>query len=142
MIVFDVVCSNAHRFEAWFRNSDAFEFQRERKDIECPCCGDRDVAKAPMAPRISRSGSRTESLPDPQEKATQHLAETMQMFRREIESSCDYVGDGFPEEARRIHYGEADERGIYGEASDEDASALKEEGIECHLLPSWLRRTD
>jgi hypothetical protein len=139
MIVFQLACTNDHRFEAWFRDSAAFERQCADGDIGCPLCADTRVGKAPMAPHIAKSAVKAEGADERAQKVTRELMEVMDNLRRHVEDTCDYVGVDFPEEARRIHYGEADPRGIYGEASENDTSALKDEGIEVHRFP-WLNR--
>jgi hypothetical protein len=169
MILFDLKCSHGHGFEAWFKSGNAYEAQVAAGEIVCPLCGDRGVSKAPMAPRIARfrsekgrseapppekppsEGARTgsgtpaapQSTPQSALQATLHaevLARLGEM-RRQVEENCDYVGDRFAEEARRIHYGEVDPRGIYGEASDAEAADLTEEGIAFSRMP-WLPRTN
>jgi hypothetical protein len=139
VILFQLACANDHRFEAWFRDSDAFDRQRAAGDIGCPFCDSSGVSKAPMAPHVAKSAVKAGSAEDRAQKVTRELMEVMDNLRRHVEDKCDYVGVDFPEEARRIHHGEADARGIYGEASENEASALKEEGIEVHRFP-WLNR--
>ncbi len=152
MIVYNLKCANEHVFEAWFRDSAAFDEQAAAKALACPTCGESKVEKALMAPRLGK-GARTEpaapAAPEPAvgHKAameTQKAGETMKALaelRRKIEENFDHVGPGFAEEARKIHYGEVDPRNIYGETSDEQAEALREEGIEFGRIP-WLRRHD
>jgi hypothetical protein len=152
MIVFDLSCGNDHVFEAWFRDSAAFEGQAERAEIACPVCGDRRVRKAPMAPRISTGkGRRREPEPqaaEPQAAEPQAApppapdapAEALRALRRLqtfIEKNFTNVGARFPEEARKIHYGEAEKRAIYGDATEAETDALREEGIEVERIP-WL----
>jgi hypothetical protein len=139
MILFQLACANDHRFEAWFRDSAAFDRQCAAGDIGCPFCASARVSKAPMAPHVVKSAAKADNAEDRAQKVTRELMEVMENLRRHVEDKCDYVGVDFPEEARRIHYGEADPRGIYGEASENEASALKEEGIEVHRFP-WLNR--
>ena len=138
MILFDLKCVNEHVFEAWFKDSETFEHQVEGFEIVCPVCGDSDVEKALMAPRIGK-GDRELTM-----KAAEHAkryASFASEVRRRVEDNCDYVGPEFPEEARKIHYGESEARGIYGEASNEDAAALNDEGIEVQRIP-WAPRED
>ncbi|WP_448190238.1 DUF1178 family protein [Azospirillum sp. sgz301742] len=156
MILFELKCASDHRFEVWFRNGAAYEAQAAAGAIACPLCGDTHVGKAPMAPRISKgrkdagesakasvnttinTGVKTDK------KAMALQAEVLRQLgemRRAVEDNCDYVGERFAEEARRIHYGETDARGIYGEASPGDVAELKEEGVAIHRIP-WLPRTD
>jgi hypothetical protein len=153
MILYSLCCSKDHGFEAWFRNSDAFDKQAKKGVVSCPVCGDTKVRKAIMAPRIAKGASKkSEQPPVPapqvpaQAPAANHvmapqMREMLQELRKHVEANCDYVGDEFAEEARKIHYGETEERGIYGEASDADAEALQEEGIEVGRIP-WLPRTN
>src|SRR6266481_4960238 len=135
MILFALRCAADHAFEGWFRNGAAFETQSEAGKIACPVCGDKTVSKAPMAPHLGRSTkNETPVSPEQMRKALGEL-------RRQVEANCDYVGDRFAEEARRIHYGETEARSIYGEASPDDAKSLDDEGIEIARIP-WPSRTD
>jgi len=136
MILFALRCAHGHEFEAWFRDSDVFEAQQDAAEIACPCCGDTSVEKAVMAPRLG--SSRERKLPA---GALAELRKALTELRRQIETNCDYVGAHFAEEARRIHYGEADPRGIYGEASNEESRELAEEGISFGQIP-WIPYTD
>ena len=151
MILFELRCASDHRFDVWFRDGAAYDAQAAAGTIACPACGDTRVGKAPMAPRISKGAGkgRKEEAAEPakaegtdkaaalQAEVLRHLGE----LRRAVEENCDYVGDRFAEEARRIHYGETDPRGIYGEASPGDVADLKEEGVTIHRIP-WLPRTN
>jgi hypothetical protein len=140
MIVFDLICSKEHTFEAWFRDSKAFESQRRKKAVTCPACGDQKIEKALMAPNISTSNSRGKDGQESAELAGK-AAEMLREVRRQVEENCDYVGPEFAEEARKIHYGEADKRDIYGEATKEEAQDLREEGVEFADVP-WIPRAD
>jgi hypothetical protein len=162
MIHYDLQCGKGHRFDGWFRDSAAFDAQAARGLVECPECGGNDVARALMAPRVART------LPTPQQPAPE--AETaapapeppakpqapvavggaklpaqvlamLQRLRAEVERNCDYVGPQFAAEARRIHEGEAEVRGIYGEATPEEAESLTQDGIEVSRIP-WVPRAD
>jgi len=141
MIVFDLRCKKGHQFEAWFKDSAAYESQRKERVIACPTCGVRTIEKAPMAPNIapSRGARRTKSDKDESKKVTYYQA--VKELHRQVAEKCDYVGDRFTEEARRMHSGETEKRGIYGEATLKDAIELKEEGIDCNPLPE-LPHTD
>jgi hypothetical protein len=160
MILYSLLCAKDHGFDAWFPNSDAFDRQAKRGIVACPQCGSTKVRKAIMAPRIAKgiskgSGSMRviaeEAAPTaapaetPPANATSVMApeipQALTELRKQVESNCDYVGDNFAEEARKIHYGESKKRGIYGESSDAEAEALKEEGIEFGRVP-WLPRTN
>ncbi len=135
MISFNLRCGKDHVFEAWFKDGKTYDRQARQGKVSCPVCGDATVEKAPMAPNIASGVSR-----DPAGRAAE-LRETLQKLRTEVEKNCDYVGENFAEEARKIHYKESEQRGIYGEASDQDAQALQDEGIEFNRIP-WPSRTD
>lgn len=154
MILYSLCCSKDHGFEAWFPNSDAFDKQAKRRVIACPTCGDTKIRKAIMAPRIAKGaakkGDDQPALPAPaappaavpaNHVMAPKLREMLAELRQQVEANCDYVGDQFAKEARKIHYGETEERGIYGEATDAEAEALQEEGIEVGRIP-WLPRTN
>jgi hypothetical protein len=133
MILFTLRCSSDHEFEAWFRDGDTFEAQQQAGEIACPHCGDAKVEKAPMAPSIGRSRESKGPPISPAQMRTMLIA-----MRQQVEQNCDYVGERFAEEARRIHYGEVDPRGIYGEATADESHALAEEGIEFGRIP-WVQ---
>ena len=132
MIVFSLRCAAGHEFEAWFRDGKSFEAQREGGEISCPACGDDAVDKAVMAPRVSRSREG-----GPREMTPARLRATLLALRHQVEANCDYVGERFAEEARRIHHGETEAHGIYGEASEKESRELAEEGIEFGRIP-WI----
>lgn len=133
MILYELRCPSDHRFEGWFRNSDAFEAQQTAYEIACPVCGDRQVDRALMAPAVGRKAN---SLPDPAQAIT-----LLRTLRKVVEESHENVGDRFAEEARKIHYGETEQRGIYGQATEEEAEELADEGIEVGRLP-WVPLAD
>ena len=135
MILFTLRCAAGHEFEGWFRDGDSFAVQQTAGEIACPQCGDSQVEKAVMAPNIARSRTKTPALSPAQMRAA--LVE----LRRQVETNCDYVGERFAEEARKIHYGETEARGIYGETSDKEARELNEEGVEFAKIP-WLPQHD
>lgn len=151
MIVFDLKCHKDHVFEAWFPDSASFAEQVGAGKVICPVCGSGKVAKALMAPNLV--GTKGEKPPAPQPRdhgrpETVAMAESakagemrrlLRELRKHVEQNCDYVGPRFAEEARKIHYGESDPRGIYGETSDAEAQALEEEGVEVARVP-WLPR--
>jgi hypothetical protein len=140
MIVFDLRCNDGHRFESWFQSGAAFDRQQAEGAIECPLCGSHAIAKAPMAPRLAHAAEAAGETGVVAEGAPPaEMLEALRRLRRHIEENCDYVGPAFPEQARRIFYGETESRGIYGEASLDDAVALRDEGIEVQPLP-WLAR--
>ncbi|MFC7477852.1 DUF1178 family protein [Dankookia sp. GCM10030260] len=163
MIHYDLRCDAGHEFDGWFPDSAGFEAQAKAGFVECPVCGATEVAKRLMAPAIPKKGrSRVkEVVPPPAPPAAAappplpppgssqaaagpvpaQVVALLQRMRAEVEKNCDYVGPGFAEEARRMHRGESDRRGIYGEASEADTEALQEEGIEIARLP-WVPRAD
>jgi len=133
MKVLDLRCTHDHRFEGWFASDDDFATQAEGALIECPMCGDTAITRLPSAPRLNLgAGTKEETQAVTQSADLQGL--WMQAVRRLIENTED-VGERFPEEARRIHYGEMPERGIRGRASRDETEALREEGIEVTALP-------
>jgi hypothetical protein len=143
MIVFDLRCHRDHVFEAWFASGEAFDEQSKAGAVACPLCGSAKVAKALMAPAVAgtrRSEEPTERGAAPaQQPATYFNA--LKELREHVEKTCDYVGPRFAEEARKMHYGESEKRNIYGEATDKQAEALREEGVDCHQIP-WLPGQD
>ncbi len=144
MIVFDLKCAKDHVFEAWFRDNATFDKQCSGKEISCPVCGERTIRKAPMAPNIAVGAGETgkaELRSAADNDMTEKIMRTCRALRETVEKNSDYVGTRFAEEARRIHYGETEKRSIYGEASDEDAQELHEEGVPIKAIP-WVPRTD
>lgn len=146
MIRYRLKCDRRHEFEGWFASSTAFDRQAKRGQVTCPRCGTHKVEKALMTPRISKGTKRkrvekTPAPPAAQQQETHRLAAhgelatAMRKLRAEVESKSEYVGERFSEEARKIHYEEAPARGIYGEATRDEARALSEEGIEFFPLP-------
>ena len=126
MILFKLRCSAGHEFEAWFRDGATYERQSGRGLIACSACGDTAIEKAPMAPRLARGAARrAQAQPSPDQ-----LRQMLRALRQHVETHCDNVGDRFAEEARRIERGEAERRGIYGDATEAEVEALSEEGIE------------
>ena len=138
MIVFTLKCAGDHEFETWFRDGAAFERLSAKRAVVCPECGSTRVKKAPMAPRLTRGGREPQQAVD---EGAVKVRNALEALRKQVEERCEYVGGRFAEEARRIHYGETEQRGIYGEASDSDADALKEEGIEVGKVP-WIPSAD
>jgi hypothetical protein len=126
MIKYDLQCRKGHGFEAWFRDSAAYDRQAAAGKVACPDCGSRKVKKAIMAPRVGKSSAEMKEM-------RKKLVE----LRKHIEATSDNVGPQFAEEARKIHYGEAEVRAIYGETTDEEAEALSEEGVPFSRIP-WL----
>ncbi len=140
MISFNLICTDDHEFEGWFRNSADFDKQAKKKLIECPVCGDTGIEKSLMAPAV---GAKSEVQATRIEKAGQakKLRKMLGEVRDYVETNFDDVGDEFPDEARKIYYGESEERPIYGNASEDEAQDLAEEGVPVGRLP-WPKRTD
>jgi hypothetical protein len=138
MKVIDLRCQSGHRFEGWFGSDDDFLDQNGRGLIGCPLCADTVIVRLPSAPRLNLSGAREptppQTAPVPADETAAVQARWLQMVRQVIASTED-VGEKFAEEARRIHYGEVEERAIRGRASAQEREALQEEGIEVHPLP-------
>ena len=137
MKVLNLQCSRSHAFEGWFASEDDFQGQLARGLVECPLCGDAQVAKMPSAPRLNLGASEPAAPARQDVVATpnaQVQAAWMQLVRQVMANTED-VGEKFAEEARRIHYGETEERGIRGQASAEETKALLEEGIGVLPLP-------
>ena len=136
MKVLNLRCANGHGFEGWFASEEDFLGQNGRGLIECPMCSDRVVTRLPSAPRLNLSGAREAEPARPSaEPAAADLQAMWLQAAREILRNTEDVGDRFVEEARRIHFGEAQERGIRGVATHEERRALHEEGIEVMALP-------
>jgi len=143
MIAFDLRCAKDHVFEVWFKDSAAYEHQVSTKAVVCPACGDKKISKAIMAPNVAMGVSRsraseTSNVPD---VTPEQIRGALQELRSAVEANSEYVGDEFPEEARKIHYGESEARGIYGEASESEAEDLQEEGVEISRIP-WVGNTE
>ena len=124
MIAYQLRCAKGHAFEGWFKDSAAFDVQAQDGKLVCPSCNSKKVEKAVMAPAIA--GKARE-----QAEARQAL----RVLRQKLVADAEHVGGEFPEEARKIHYGEAEERAIYGEATGDDVKALLEEGVPVSPLP-------
>ena len=144
MIKYALVCEQKHSFDRWFASSAAYDKQAKRGLVSCPTCGSSKVEKAIMAPRLSGTRKRKStkeapaSAPAPVAMLTpqeQELRSKLKELREHIIKNADNVGKKFPEEARKMHYGEIEHRSIYGEASLEAAKEMSEEGIELHPLP-------
>ena len=142
MIKYNLECEEGHRFDAWFRNSEAFDRQAKRNLVNCPDCGSTRVSKAIMAPRVATTKGKdavsVSNAADADGKlaaARREVFAAMRKLREAVEANAEYVGPRFAEEARKIHYEEVEERGIYGEATSDEVGELLEEGIECQPLP-------
>jgi len=152
MIHYQLRCQSAHEFDGWFRDSNSFAEQASAGLLACPGCGCKLVERALMTPAVgkrrrgvppSEVALPTEAVkgPAPQEGLPDALRAALARARAEIECHCDYVGGGFAEEARRIHRGDSERRGIYGETSPEEARELADEGITFSQLP-WVPLAD
>jgi hypothetical protein len=160
MIHYQLRCGEAHGFDGWFKDSASFEKQASRGLIECPECGGTDIERALMAPALTKRTAaavpaevpqadapvQPEAPAEAQQKvATGRLPAQMvaalQRMRAEVEKNCDYVGPDFADQARAMHRGEAEPKGIYGETSEEQAESLAEEGISVARIP-WVPRAD
>ena len=140
MIRYDLICDKAHAFDGWFRDSEAYDAQSAAGELQCPVCGSTVIDKQLMTPGIPakanrRGESRRPVFAAQKEGKVAELIEAVRKLRRQVEENADYVGDRFAEEARKIHYNEVEPRGIYGEASLEEAKSLLEGGVEVHPLP-------
>ncbi len=142
MIVYDLACDNAHRFEVWFRSSSDYTDQCERGLVQCPHCGSKDVAKAPMAPAVGAKGNRQQvaksdtqtNTPEPVEggKLPEKIKAAMTaLAKAQAESIKDstWVGEDFAKQSREMHYGERDEALIHGRATKKEVEGLVDEGI-------------
>lgn len=135
MKVLNLRCAHDHRFEGWFGSDEDFESQLGRGLVTCPACGAATIDKLPSAPRLNVSGLKQEEAAAAPGERVAALQAAMLNAVQQMMANTEDVGARFPEEARRIHYGEVEARGIRGQASREDAQALREEGIEVVSLP-------
>lgn len=140
MIRYDLICNDGHAFDGWFRNSAAFDAQLQAGQVTCTVCNSADVEKQLMAPGVPAKFNKYEPtnqqmLAGPQNAQQRELTDAVRRLRKHVAEHADYVGEQFPEEARKMHYGEETERGIYGEASPGEARELLDEGIEVSPLP-------
>jgi hypothetical protein len=141
MKVLNLRCSNGHGFEGWFASDDEFMEQNGGGELQCPLCADSVVTRLPSAPRLNLSGAReaqgerTAAPPAAADPQALELQATWLKVVRHVLAHTEDVGERFPEEARRIHYGEAPERGIRGQVSPDQRDELVEEGIEIIALP-------
>ena len=153
MIHYSFHCERGHDFESWFASSSAYDKQIKRKLVTCPVCGTAKVEKAIMAPRLARTDKARAPAPEeaaptpapaaPEPKAPvamispqeREFRQKLKALRDHLTQNAEHVGARFPEEARKMHYGEIEHRSIYGVASPKEAKDLAEEGIEFHPLP-------
>jgi hypothetical protein len=154
MIRYNLRCESGHAFESWFQSSSAYETQEKRKLVSCPVCGSSSVERAIMAPQVVSRKGRESSVPAPVAPAPtpatevaapastpllmaqeRELRAKLKELRDHIVKNADNVGEQFPSEARKMHYGDIEHRPIYGEASPEEARELIDEGVEVTPLP-------
>jgi hypothetical protein len=151
MIHYNLRCGRGHTFESWFQSSSAYESQEKRKLIACPVCGSDKVERAIMAPQVMSKKGRKQAAPEPVAASTEvtapaaatplmmaqerELRSKLKELRDHIVKNADNVGERFPNEARKMHYGDIEHRPIYGEASADEARSLIDEGIEVSPLP-------
>ncbi|MFO1013667.1 MAG: DUF1178 family protein [Caulobacteraceae bacterium] len=133
MIKYALTCSHDHGFEGWFGASADFDDQAARGLLECPVCGDKAVRKQIMAPAVA--GTKKSAMADASPGMREVMMEAMGKVRRHVEDNFDYVGDAFAKEARAIHEGKSEDRGIYGEASPAEVKSLVEDGVQVAQLP-------
>jgi hypothetical protein len=134
VIRFSLSCNHDHEFEGWFRSGEDFEMQKKRGLVDCPECGSNKVEKSLMAPAVSTSRKRDKVALAMSAEQRKIMAE-MKVLTEKMRESADYVGDKFAEEARKIHFGETEARGIYGEASPDEAKSLAEDGVPFMPIP-------
>ena len=134
MIKYALACDQGHPFEGWFSVSSDYDDQRERGAIECPYCGSREIAKQIMAPAIAGTKAQTGGVSATPEMRAM-MMEAMGRVRAHVEENFDYMGDSFAAEARAIHEGRSEERGIYGEATPTEVKSLVEDGVPVAPLP-------
>ena len=133
MIKYALTCDHDHGFEGWFGSSADYDQQAERGLIECPVCASHAVRKQIMAPAVA--GTKQNASPDVAPQMRSMMMEAMGKVRAHVEQNFDYVGDAFAREARDIHEGKSEERGIYGEATPKDVKKLVEDGVPVAPLP-------
>ncbi|MFZ0763182.1 DUF1178 family protein [Bradyrhizobium sp.] len=153
MIHYNLRCAKGHAFESWFQSSSAYETQEKRKLVSCPVCGSTKVERAIMAPQVVSKKGREQAVSEPLPAPTttevaapaptpllmaqeQELRAKLKELRDHIVKNADNVGESFPNEARKMHYGDIEHRPIYGEASPDEAKALIDEGVEVMPLPT------
>ena len=141
MILYALICEHDHEFEAWFSSISDYDAQAEKGHVVCPYCQTNNVEKALMSPNVSTARRKEASAAKrtaTKSKAMSVMNDAAMAIRKEIENNCDYVGDKFTDEALSMHYGETEERAIYGQASADQARTLIEEGVGIVPLPDIL----
>jgi hypothetical protein len=135
MIRYALACDQEHGFEGWFGSSADYDGQAQDGLLTCPVCGSRAVRKQIMAPAVAGTKARGASAQAPEPQMQAMMMEAMGQIRRHVEDNFDYMGDSFAKEARAIHEGKSEDRGIYGEASAKEVRDLKQDGIRVAPLP-------
>lgn len=135
MIKYALICEQEHPFEGWFGASADYDDQAARGLVDCPVCGSKTVKKQIMSPSVSGTKKRGPSVEAPSPQVQAMMMEAMGKVRAHVEDNFDYVGDRFAREARDIHEGKSEDRGIYGEATPKEVRALKEDGVQVAALP-------
>ena len=142
MIKYALKCASGHDFDSWFRDSAAFDALLTAGQVTCSVCGDARVEKTLMAPAVSGAKKKDREGEAPLSTPATPAEAALKILREHLKKNSDYVGDEFADEARRIHVGESEQRSIWGEATAEDAKALKDEGIPVAPIPFMPRRDD
>ena len=135
MIKFALLCEHEHDFEGWFSAGADFDDQQARGLLACPSCGSQAVRKAIMAPAVRGTKAQATAQPEPTPEMRKMMMQAMGEMRRHVEENFDYVGDTFADEARAIHEGRSEDRGIYGEATPQQVRELTEDGVRVAALP-------
>ncbi|MFS3134478.1 DUF1178 family protein [Gluconacetobacter sacchari] len=145
MICYQLRCGMGHEFEGWFPGSAAFDDQARRCLLSCPQCGTPDVSRALMTPAVRTAPARAPAIaparPESGPVMPAAMLAALQRLRRDVEERCEDVGDKFADEALKIHRGDGERRGIYGQASEEECDRLADEGVEIMAIP-WVPRAD
>ena len=142
MIKYALACDHDHAFEGWFGSSSDYDDQAARGLLECPLCASKAVRKQIMAPAVAGTKAQ-KAAPEPSAQMREMMMTAMGEVRRQVEENFDYVGDRFAKEARDIHDGKSEDRGIYGEASPKEVKALIEDGVQvAPLPPAAPKKTD
>ena len=134
MIRYDLICEDEHFFESWFKDSKSYQKQLEANEIACPKCNNSNISKSLMAPGIPKK-TNTKNGNVIANSSSSSINNAIRKIRDEIKKNSEYVGDQFPEEARKIHYNEAEMRSIYGKASKKEITELVDEGIDIIQIP-------
>lgn len=136
MIKFGLICEREHAFDGWFRSNDDFDRQKKRGLVECPACGSAKVEKALMAPAVS-TGRKKDKIALAMNESQKQAMQQLKALSQKMRENSDYVGDKFADEARKIHFGETEARGIYGEATPDEAKGLIDDGVEFMPIPTF-----